>query len=286
MLVPQSAKHHPEFDLAAARRVYASSGHDKNIDGELITSPHHLFSVETLRDRLDLRVGRAVAADVFVFGKGEPPCKDCTQVGGNPYWPSTRAWPSDAQGKPYRFLAQINFADSKDLFPDLPGELLMLFVGEGDEWLWGPDPIYLEWVTLQPVPLLQIDRSLIAETAGPFYGAIHRSADYPDAQDKANDCEEGQAYNLPILSGTKIGGAPHAIQAEGMRLANSFASLAQFRQRLPCRTLGSIILSRSVWAPIATTFMEAITPSSLGIWGSIAIFRNSDGSLRSHFETY
>jgi hypothetical protein len=290
MLVSQSAKHHPEFDLAEARRVYASSGHDKNIDGELITSPHHLFSVETLRDRLDLRVGRAVAADVFVFGKGEPPRKDCTQVGGHPYWPSTLAWPSDVEGKPYRFLAQImapiNFADSKDLFPDLPGELLMLFVGKGDEWLWEPDPIHLEWVNLQPVPLLQVDRSLIAENAGPFFGAIFRSADYPDAQDKANDCEEDHSYNLPILNGTKIGGVPAPIQSEGNADGQFLCQLGSI-QAAPFAPYPWINYPEPLdLGNDHNSIYGSDNSIVFGDMGSIAIFRNADGSLRIQFETF
>ena len=100
MLVPQSKKHQPEFDLAEARRVYAVAGIDKDIEGEAITSPHDLLSVEALRDRFALRVGRMVPADVFVFGKGEPPRPDCTQFGGKPYWPADRIWPSDERGHP------------------------------------------------------------------------------------------------------------------------------------------------------------------------------------------
>jgi hypothetical protein len=51
VLVQYSRKHHPEFDLAKARRVFAGARYDKKIEGEWITSPHDLFSVETLRDR-------------------------------------------------------------------------------------------------------------------------------------------------------------------------------------------------------------------------------------------
>jgi len=43
MLIPYPKKHHPEFDLAEARRVYARAGSDEDIDRELITSPHDLL---------------------------------------------------------------------------------------------------------------------------------------------------------------------------------------------------------------------------------------------------
>jgi Domain of unknown function (DUF1963) len=208
MLVRDSNKHQPEFDLAEARRIYSVGGWDKKIGGEDITSPHHLFSVETLRDRLDLRLGNAIPTDVFVFGKGEPPRPDCTHIGGNPFWPSSRNWPTDGQGKPFRFFAQINFADSKDLVGDLPGDLLLLFVGERSDWYWEPMDVHFEWVSLGSQVRTNFDRSLIATTSGPFFGAIFRTADYPDAIRLAREPDEGQYYGLPILYGTKIGGVP------------------------------------------------------------------------------
>ena len=55
MLLHNSQKLHPEFDLLDASQVYASAGFDTNLSGEHITSPFDLFSVEALRDRLNLR---------------------------------------------------------------------------------------------------------------------------------------------------------------------------------------------------------------------------------------
>jgi hypothetical protein len=69
MLVQNSRKLHPEFDLDEASRIYAAAQGDKDLEGEHITSPYDLYSVEVLRDRLALRVGAPVATDVFVFGR-------------------------------------------------------------------------------------------------------------------------------------------------------------------------------------------------------------------------
>ena len=90
MLLQDSKKHQPEFDLAKAQRIYTAGGHDRKLGGEWITSPYDLFSVETLRDRFDLRGGRAVPTDVFVFGKGEPP-----RARLHTYW-----WPALLAGRP------------------------------------------------------------------------------------------------------------------------------------------------------------------------------------------
>ena len=48
-----SRKHQPEFDLAQARRIYSEVGLDKDIAGTHVTSPFHLFCVETLLPRLN-----------------------------------------------------------------------------------------------------------------------------------------------------------------------------------------------------------------------------------------
>jgi hypothetical protein len=39
MLVRDSKKHQPEFDLAEAHSIHAATGNDKEIAGEEITSP-------------------------------------------------------------------------------------------------------------------------------------------------------------------------------------------------------------------------------------------------------
>jgi hypothetical protein len=47
MLVEDSRKHQPEFDLGEAQRVYTLGRYDKKIAGEDITGPFDLFCVET-----------------------------------------------------------------------------------------------------------------------------------------------------------------------------------------------------------------------------------------------
>jgi len=125
MLVRDSKKHQPEFDMAEAQRFYTESGWGDEPDPGEITSPYDLFAVELLRDRWNSHVGQSVPTDVFVFGKGQPPRPECTHIGGDPFWPLGREWPTDASGKPYLFFGQINFADSKDLVGELPGDLLL-----------------------------------------------------------------------------------------------------------------------------------------------------------------
>jgi hypothetical protein len=286
MLVQNSQKLHPEFDLAEARRIFIEARADQDITGEQITSPYDLFSVETLRDAHGLRTGRAVPTDVFVFGKGEAPRRDGTKVGGIPYWPADRPWPRTPTGAPYHFLAQFNFADSRDLFSDLPGDVLLILVHGSEEWFWELEQIRFEWLPSGLTVCSRFDESLIWENIGPFFGALSRTADYPDAVGRASALEVSRAYELPILEGTKIGGLPHLIQG-GDDTAGEFL----------CQ-LGSIQAAPDVPYP----WVNQAAPLGLGSdqrgiysdensvvlcdMGNLYLFRGSDGTVRSSFEYY
>ena len=71
MIVRKSSKAHPELDMSAAAKAFAAHAAEKKLTGELVTSAWNLYSVETLRERHNLRIGEAFPADVFVFGKGK-----------------------------------------------------------------------------------------------------------------------------------------------------------------------------------------------------------------------
>jgi hypothetical protein len=285
MIVRDSQKLHPELDFVAARRMFEAGAHEA-LTGQLITSPYDVFSVEELRDIHGLREGTAFPADLFVFGKGESPRREATKVGGIPYWPANRPWPTGDEGSPLLFLAQFNFTDSRDLFPaPLPGDVLLLLVKDPEDYL-EPDLIQFEWLPLGLPPVSHFDESLMATTAGPFYGVIYRSADYPDAIERASDLEVSQSHNLPILNGTKIGGVPHWIQ-DGDDSDNQFL----------CQ-LGSIQAAHQVpypWVNQAESLGlkfddQGIYGGSNSIvfsdMGTIYIFLDQGGSIRSSFECY
>lgn len=285
MIVRGSQKLHPELDFAAARRVFEAGAH-KALTGELITSPYDVFSVEELRDVHGLREGKAFPADLFVFGKGESPCREATKVGGIPYWPADRPWPTDDEGAPLFFLAQFNFADSRDLFPTpLPGDVLLLLVEDPGDYL-EPDLIQFEWLPLGLPPVSRFDESLMATTAGPFYGVIHRSADYPDATERASDLEVSRSYNLPILNGTKIGGVPHWIQggdgSDDQFLCQLGSIQAAHQVPYPwvnqAESLGLEFDDRGIYGDSNSIVF--------GDMGSIYIFLDRDGSITSSFECY
>ena len=91
----------------------------------------------------------------------------------------------------------------------------MIFVGgkDDDDWYWEPMQVRFEWVALGSGSLSDTDPSLIAGKSGPFFGAIYRSADYPDAFEVDQEPEFGR-FGVDLLNGTKIGGVPHLNQSE------------------------------------------------------------------------
>jgi len=205
---------HSEFDLAGAVKAYAKV--KEELEGEQITSPFDLYSVERLRDEHGLRQGVAFATDVFVLGFGTAPDRRQTKVSGLPYWPRSKAWPVAEDGLPCQFLAQFCFLDSRDLVGKLPGDILLLFVPQNnEEWPYETDLMHLEWLTVGKEPLIEgLPQGVKPYCASQWYGVRHRTHDYPEAVDQADELELGQSYNLPILNATKIGGVPHGIQSQ------------------------------------------------------------------------
>lgn len=270
MLARNSQNLHPEFDLAEARRIFGAPPADPEFTGGgAIGSPYGLYAVEALRERHGPYSGRAVPTDVFVFGKGESPRRDGTQVGGLPYWPADRPWPQTPNGDPYLFLAQFNFADSRDLVSELPGEVLLLLVPDAfDEWLCEPDRMRFEWLPIGLPVCPAFDEALMYTKDGPFFGVIHRSADYPDA----------------VLCATKIGGLPTFIQG-GDEVAGEFLCQLESIQAAPdvpypwvnqAEPLGLSFDHRGIYGEGNSILF--------GDMGTLYLFRDRDGTVRALFE--
>jgi hypothetical protein len=195
--------------------------------GERITSPHDLAVVELLREEAFNATGlcaesqERVPIDVFVFAKGEPERREVTKVGGAPYWPADRGWPSGSTGSPLQFAFQICFADSRDLFSNLTGDVLVAFVDT--ECLWADhsretpqSSLQFHWLPLGVDRL--IDPAIVPTgdlACDPCYGAIHRTWDYPKIEEPFQHLNS--PWYLPVIEGTKIGGVPRWIQYEPER---------------------------------------------------------------------
>ena len=61
-----------------------------------------------------------------------------SKVGGAPFWPSEKPYPTSGKGDPLQFLAQINFAEIADPLADYPTSGLLQFFISADD-LYGSD---------------------------------------------------------------------------------------------------------------------------------------------------
>ena len=195
----------PRFPLAPR--------HVGSYQADIITSPCHLCNNEQLRQELDgsQEWGRSLPVDVFVMAQGEPENRYATKIAGLPYRPANLGWPLDEAGAPLLFLAQFSFLDSRDIVPDLPNELLLIFVGNDGSLRFEWQPLGLEELTdgsdapPQEVPTL------------PCYGYIFRTESFPDVPFLVDDLtvrgmRVEQSFLLPRFQATQIGPAPFLIQ--------------------------------------------------------------------------
>lgn len=189
-------------------------------------------------------LGRRVPTDIFTFFPGEPQDRSVTKIGGLPYRPAAMPWPRghlsyeddvelrskeewltildlapefsaeedewlNDMYRPLHFLAQFNFADSRDLTGELPGDVLLLF---GDPQST-PFITYYEWHNLgieelvlsEQIPALYLEFG--PREPPPCYGQIFRTCDYPDAESAERD-----HYQLFQWEATRIGGVPFSAQ--------------------------------------------------------------------------
>ena len=208
------------FSLARLRDEARGKPASMRPDACIISGPYDIAVLEQLREEAFAFLPdiERVPTDIFVWNRGEPERREVTKISGLPYREAGKPWPIARSGTPMNFVAQFCFADSRDITPELPGDILLLFL-EGKKWgcgdddydfIWGaPDDqdsgVVLEWVSLGDFPLTT--EAEIPQTKMrimPCYGAIHRTWDYPTV--------DGFAYPHitqhipPIVEATKIVG--------------------------------------------------------------------------------
>ena len=190
-----------------------------------VTSPVDLVRLDTVRQLASARgpLGAAVASDVFLFAKGEPPAWPGLIVGGNPRRAAGRRWPCTTDGHSMTFLAQFTFTDSLDLVGDLPGDTLLIFA-TSDELSWPDDHDQLQFEWYSVAECAVTEASQIPEPEWEFvrcWGELVRTCDYVEPQ-AANLIEESlrtslggtspscdiAATQLAVIGGSKIGGVP------------------------------------------------------------------------------
>lgn len=208
----------PRFPLTPSYGEYS---------GHLITSPASLCNNELLRRELQDQFdwGPAVPVDIFIMADGEPADRSVTKIGGLPCRRKDAPWPHSPDGRPMAFLAQFNFADSRDIVGSLPGDLLLIFVecpdgnfvNKGSSFI---DSVHFEWRSLDGALEDLVDA--LPATEGiikPCYGHIARVTSYPEATREpfsradpvCRGCYVSSDFAIPQYFGTQIGSAPYLL---------------------------------------------------------------------------
>ena len=284
--------HWKQVFSVARMRAEGQKPHDFNITG-----PRNIAVIEQLREEAFATLPHIerVPTDIFILNRGEPAQRAVTKISGVPYRAAGKPWPMAPSGTPMNFVAQFCFADSHDLFPALPADLLLVFI-EGKEirvrhrrpgwnsnviyeFMWGygdqrDSAVAFEWVSLGNIPL--ITQEEMPETPWnitPCYGTIYRTWDYPTA--------DGFAY--PDIA-ERI-----ATTLEAMKIGGCYPSpwIAQDHLGIYLCTLNSVFLRSDTYPflnepePIsAEEWRNRYSPLKIGDMGLMNIFLAADGNIR------
>ena len=176
----------------------------------LLSLPEDIALLERLRASAYARLPNLtrVPTDVFVWRAGEPARREVTKIAGLPYRQAGLPWPLAPSGEPLTFVAQFCFADSRDLVPPLPGDVLLIFAtGRPSprpdirfDLDWGTG-LTFEWTAFGDFPLVEVaDIPPTPWPVLPCYGALRRLWDYRGVPPEI-------AIDMPgVVEATKIGG--------------------------------------------------------------------------------
>lgn len=236
---------HDRVDLTRWLNHFPLDGHLKQLNDEKVlplrcTAPTDIYSPKQLalsmqmRQRAGLDPDSGTPFDLLLPAHGEPSNRAASKICGSPYRPRGK-WPKDENSFPLLFLAQICFADSRDVLPEplrsnLPGDVLLIFVKNiPDEIIWTEEdgvPLYFEWHNLG-IPDDQLERpgNHRKNLFAPTHFQILRTTESPT-------CAEFTHQRLDIevsacARTSKIGGIPiwQQNKSEADGLGTFFAAL-------------------------------------------------------------
>ena len=115
-----------EIDLSLLAKTLADVPIPREARSRIV-GPYDLHVFDQRRKQQHVYGAEAKPSDYFIWASGEPSNRAMTKLGGIPYMPASLSWPH-REGTAGDFYAQLNFMDSKDLVPALPGDVLGLQV--------------------------------------------------------------------------------------------------------------------------------------------------------------
>lgn len=169
--------------------------------GAIITSPAHLCEIELVRKQY---------ANTQDLGPPEKPF--LTKLGGTPHRESTIPWPNDNR-KPFTFVAQFCFADSRNIVSTkIAGDVMLIFFKDADS-LYEDDSIHVEWSAVElDSPLTAGECPSPSFTVPQLSGHIYRTNEYPESLDVFEKAGHEQWPLFARTQSTKIGRETFFIQ--------------------------------------------------------------------------
>jgi hypothetical protein len=250
---------------------------------------------ERLRAAMDWSGIDQVPVDLLVWGRGAPIHPADTKIGGMPVWPAGRPLPREERNDwetptQLRFFAQVNFADSRDLLPELPGPMLSIWGTE--DFPYGENPMQTFWLDLEDLELAvdyAPDFSWDFMPQVRFFAALHRSWDRSHPQELRDEAEgqEGRKTDFCATSwmASKIGGQAVRIQNE--------ADLADTQFFLQIKSINPAVQFPHAWVsepepfqvgPSLRKLIEDDGRLSLSDGGTLSFFVNAWGAVETVFE--
>lgn len=214
-------------------------------------------------------------ADAMVWSVGEGPDPRATRIGGAPIWPKAKPWPKSRQGDPMQFFFQINFSDSTDLVPGLPGDILTVLWEQGEESIycegedstsdmdgWYPAPrsgcAWQAYWLKNDEPLRRVEDEAVMGELGAIHASLLRVQEWRlpwhlrQGLDDDLEWQEG-------LEVCKIGGVPHWPQDDDWPLSGA-GSGAREKERKEVMD----VMRANDWTPRQTHFLGGISSYMLG----------------------
>ncbi|MDX2118551.1 MAG: DUF1963 domain-containing protein [Planctomycetota bacterium] len=283
------SNHHPRVDVDRwIEQFPLAADVERALSSAYVTGPEAVAIIEQARSRSGgaAGMGGPCATDVMVWALGEPTDPAATKIGGVPHRPAGVPWPVGRDGQPSTFVAQVCFADSRDVLVasdgsplTLPGDVLVLF-SPNPGGLWDdndedPTSLQYEWWPLDLERVMareDLPEQTWTATAGgtiaPCHAHLHRSADFPAAPDDHPLRQIYDADRLFVHEGGKIGGVPFYTRAESPRPGVFLAAI------------GSINPAGTVW-PFVNVERP---PTPAPIWDGDFLTLGDLGSLYLYWE--
>lgn len=250
----------------------------------LVSGPFDYWYLRHLREGIgvpSLNAADLVTTDLFLWSTEAATNRAATRLGGVPYMPRSSRWPT-RHGVVGSFLGQLNFADSRDLVPFAPTDLLLVFTFEHDAFSpWERDDYAFVWVDVAATVPLH------AATDVPVDGLLQRHELHGI---RVRSCEEPslvariRSVDLPhvhVIRGTKIGGCPTDDQSiEPPEVPTGWRFLAQLVHQYPSNDVPFPVLDHPQPVTYLSPEFDALTG---GRHGTTCLYLDEHGEVRLHF---